>query len=81
LRAFCEDTLGAAKILALCKAKERSEVFRMNELREIEERNAETSELIEHRREEIEKLEFDGLDTTSPLIVFDSLCTSHFLKL
>jgi hypothetical protein len=70
----------AAKISALCEAKERSEVFRMNELQEIEERIAETSELIEHRREEIEKLEFDGLDTTSPLIVFDSLCTSHFLK-
>jgi hypothetical protein len=71
----------AAKISALCEAKERSEVFRMNELQEIEERIAETSELIEHRREEIEKLGFDGLGTTSPLIVFDSLCTSHFLKL
>jgi hypothetical protein len=70
----------AAKISALCEAKERSEVFRIYELQEIEERIAETSELIEHRREEIEKLEFDGLDTTSPLIVFDSLCTSHFLK-
>jgi hypothetical protein len=64
LRTFYEDTLVAAKISALCEAKERSEVFRIYELQEIEERIAETSELIEHRREEIEKLEFDGLDTT-----------------
>jgi hypothetical protein len=80
LRTFYEYALEAAKISALCEAKERSEFFGMNGLQEIEERIAETSELIEHRREEIEKLEFDGLDTMSPQIAFGRPCISLFLK-
>jgi len=53
----------------------------MNELKEVEHHIAESNSRIEGQRQLIEQLAFEGRDTSSAQIVFDSLCVTLSLHL